>query len=89
MAATAASATRSGPPHTNATSYTSSSLSDVTAAPAFVPAFQRQPQINSTPGVRSRLTTRIAVKGLVAGRSLLYPADDDVAAEVDTAVSLL
>jgi hypothetical protein len=29
------------------------------------------------------------VKGLVAGRSLLYPADDDVAAAVDTAVSLL
>jgi hypothetical protein len=30
-----------------------------------------------------------SVKGLVAGRSLLYPADDDVAAAVDTAVSLL
>jgi hypothetical protein len=29
------------------------------------------------------------VKGLVAGRSLLYPADDDVAAAVDTAASLL
>jgi hypothetical protein len=29
------------------------------------------------------------VKGLVAGRSLLYPADDDVAAAVDTAVGLL
>jgi hypothetical protein len=29
------------------------------------------------------------VKGLVAGRSLLYPADGDVAAAVDTAVSLL
>jgi hypothetical protein len=29
------------------------------------------------------------VKGLVAGRSLLYPADDDVAVAVDTAVSLL
>jgi hypothetical protein len=29
------------------------------------------------------------VKGLVAGRSLLYPADDDVAAAVDAAVSLL
>jgi hypothetical protein len=29
------------------------------------------------------------VKGLVAGRSLLYPADDDVATAVDTAVSLL
>ena len=27
--------------------------------------------------------------GLVIGRSLLYPADDDVAAAVDTAVSLL
>jgi hypothetical protein len=29
------------------------------------------------------------VMGLVAGRSLLYPADGDVAAAVDTAVSLL
>ncbi|MFC7305438.1 deoxyribose-phosphate aldolase [Streptomyces monticola] len=29
------------------------------------------------------------VQGLVVGRSLLYPADDDVAAAVDTAVSLL
>jgi hypothetical protein len=29
------------------------------------------------------------VKGLVAGRSLLYPAGGDVAAAVDTAVSLL
>ncbi|MBE1491417.1 Cgl0159 family (beta/alpha)8-fold protein [Plantactinospora soyae] len=29
------------------------------------------------------------VKGIVAGRSLLYPADDDVAAAVDMAVSLL
>ncbi|MGH3150529.1 MAG: Cgl0159 family (beta/alpha)8-fold protein, partial [Streptosporangiaceae bacterium] len=29
------------------------------------------------------------VKGLVAGRSLLYPADDDVAAGVDTAAGLL
>jgi hypothetical protein len=29
------------------------------------------------------------VLGLVAGRSLLYPADDDVARAVDTAVSLL
>jgi len=29
------------------------------------------------------------VMGLVAGRSLLYPADDDVAAAVDAAVSLL
>ncbi|MEH1128736.1 Cgl0159 family (beta/alpha)8-fold protein [Micromonospora sp. CPCC 206061] len=29
------------------------------------------------------------VKGIVAGRSLLYPSDDDVAAAVDTAVSLL
>lgn len=29
------------------------------------------------------------VMGLVAGRSLLYPGDDDVAAAVDTAVSLL
>ena len=29
------------------------------------------------------------VKGLVAGRSLLYPADDDVATAVDTAVGLL
>ena len=28
-------------------------------------------------------------QGLVAGRSLLYPADDDVAGAVDTAVSLL
>src|SRR5260370_35836641 len=27
--------------------------------------------------------------GLVAGRSLLYPADDDVAGAVDTAVGLL
>lgn len=30
-----------------------------------------------------------AVKGLVVGRSLLYPADDDVAAAVDTAAGLL
>ncbi|MDQ7909662.1 aldolase [Phytohabitans sp. ZYX-F-186] len=29
------------------------------------------------------------VRGIVAGRSLLYPADDDVAGAVDTAVSLL
>jgi hypothetical protein len=29
------------------------------------------------------------VKGLVVGRSLLYPPDDDVAAAVDTAASLL
>jgi hypothetical protein len=29
------------------------------------------------------------VQGLVAGRSLLYPADGDVAAAVDTAVGLL
>jgi hypothetical protein len=29
------------------------------------------------------------VKGIVAGRSLLYPADDDVAGAVDAAVSLL
>jgi hypothetical protein len=29
------------------------------------------------------------VQGLVIGRSLLYPADDDVAAAVDTAVGLL
>jgi hypothetical protein len=29
------------------------------------------------------------VQGLIAGRSLLYPADDDVADAVDTAVSLL
>ncbi|GAA2983457.1 Cgl0159 family (beta/alpha)8-fold protein [Streptomyces fulvorobeus] len=30
-----------------------------------------------------------SVQGLVVGRSLLYPADDDVAAAVDTAVALL
>jgi hypothetical protein len=29
------------------------------------------------------------VMGMVAGRSMLYPADGDVAAAVDTAVSLL
>ena len=29
------------------------------------------------------------VRGLLAGRSLLYPADGDVAAAVDTAVALL
>ncbi len=29
------------------------------------------------------------VRGLVVGRSLLYPADGDVAAAVDTAVGLL
>ena len=29
------------------------------------------------------------VQGLVIGRSLLYPPDDDVAAAVDAAVSLL
>ncbi len=29
------------------------------------------------------------VRGLVVGRALLYPPDDDVAAAVDTAVSLL
>jgi hypothetical protein len=29
------------------------------------------------------------VMGLLAGRSLLYPADGNVAAAVDTAVSLL
>jgi myo-inositol catabolism protein IolC len=30
-----------------------------------------------------------AVRGLVVGRTLLYPPDDDVAAAVDTAVSLV
>ena len=30
-----------------------------------------------------------SVHGLVIGRTLLYPPDDDVAAAVDTAVSLL
>jgi hypothetical protein len=30
-----------------------------------------------------------SVKGLVVGRSLLYPPDDDVAGAVDTAVNLL
>ena len=30
-----------------------------------------------------------AVRGLVVGRTLLYPADDDVAAAVDTAVSMV
>jgi hypothetical protein len=34
------------------------------------------------------LSEHTNVKGLIAGRSLLYPADD-VAAAVDTAVSLL
>ncbi len=29
------------------------------------------------------------VRGLVAGRSLLYPPDDDVATAVDTAVAML
>jgi hypothetical protein len=29
------------------------------------------------------------VRGLVIGRTLLYPPDDDVAAAVDTAVSLV
>jgi hypothetical protein len=29
------------------------------------------------------------VRGLVVGRTLLYPPDDDVAAAVDTAVSLV
>jgi DhnA family fructose-bisphosphate aldolase class Ia len=29
------------------------------------------------------------VRGLIVGRALLYPQDDDVAAAVDTAVSLL
>jgi hypothetical protein len=29
------------------------------------------------------------VQGLVIGRSLLYPADDDVAAAVDTAAGLV
>jgi myo-inositol catabolism protein IolC len=30
-----------------------------------------------------------SVRGLVVGRTLLYPADDDVAKAVDTAVGLL
>jgi myo-inositol catabolism protein IolC len=30
-----------------------------------------------------------SVRGLVVGRTLLYPADDDVASAVDTAVSLV
>jgi hypothetical protein len=39
---------------------------------------------------RWRHTLRLpTVQGLVAGRALLYPPDDDVAAAVDTAVSLL
>ncbi len=41
--------------------------------------FDKWRQALSLPGVR----------GLVAGRNLLYPPDDDVAAAVDTAVSLL
>jgi hypothetical protein len=30
-----------------------------------------------------------SVRGLVVGRTMLYPADDDVAGAVDTAVSLV
>jgi hypothetical protein len=30
-----------------------------------------------------------AVRGLVVGRTLLYPADDDVAAAVDTAAAMV
>jgi myo-inositol catabolism protein IolC len=30
-----------------------------------------------------------SVRGLVVGRTLLYPADDDVAAAVDTAASMV
>ena len=30
-----------------------------------------------------------SVRGLVVGRTMLYPPDDDVAAAVDTAVSLV
>jgi hypothetical protein len=30
-----------------------------------------------------------SVRGLVVGRTLLYPADDDVARAVDTAVSMV
>ena len=30
-----------------------------------------------------------SVRGLVVGRTMLYPADDDVAKAVDTAVSLV
>jgi hypothetical protein len=37
----------------------------------------------------SKALTLPTVQGLVIGRSLLYPADDDVAAAVDTAVGLL
>ena len=37
---------------------------------------------------RSALTLR-SVRGLVVGRTLLYPSDDDVEAAVDTAVSLV
>jgi DhnA family fructose-bisphosphate aldolase class Ia len=37
----------------------------------------------------AKALTLPTVRGLVVGRSLLYPPDDDVAAAVDTAVSLL
>jgi hypothetical protein len=36
-----------------------------------------------------RALTDESVRGLVVGRALLYPPDDDVAAAVDTAVGLL
>ncbi|MFL1431953.1 Cgl0159 family (beta/alpha)8-fold protein, partial [Nocardiopsis sp. A1-1-1] len=37
----------------------------------------------------AKALTLPTVIGLTAGRSLLYPADDDVEAAVDTAVGLL
>ena len=36
-----------------------------------------------------RTLTLPSVRGLIVGRALLYPADGDVAAAVDTAVSLV
>ena len=48
------------------------------------------PQARDAAYGRWRAALRLpSVQGLVAGRSLLYPPDGDVAAAVDTAVALL
>ena len=69
MAATAASATRCGPPHRYATWYTSSSLaSDVTGSTCLRSAFQRQPRRDPfntriPPAARHRARRPVALSG--------------------------
>jgi hypothetical protein len=57
-----------------------------------LPALLLGGEVPDDPSPRSRAGKALRlpdILGLVAGRSLLYPADDDVAGAVDTAVGLL